>query len=189
MPGTGSREPREHPREGAREGDWQERAAAVVDASAPGVSLPTEIVGELFAHAVECYPEECCGLVLGSPPLGLGRVLRCTNVQDRQLRRGESTLDAKRAFWIDEYELLEASRAAETSGEEILIIYHSHVDAPAYFSQQDLRGALGPQGTPLWPHAAQLVIAVHEGVVSDAALFEWQPRAGRYRGRRLLERV
>lgn len=177
MPGAGSREP-----------DWQLRAAVVVDPSAAGASLPREIVGELFAHAVECYPEECCGLVLGTPPHRVERVVRCTNVQNRQLRRGESTLDATRAFWIDEFELLEASRDAEASSQEILIIYHSHVDTAAYFSQQDLQGALGPQGTPLWPQATQLVLSVNEGVVSDAALFEWQPGEGGYLGRRLSER-
>jgi proteasome lid subunit RPN8/RPN11 len=145
------------------------------------------VIGEVFAHAVECYPEECCGLALGPPGSAPERVVRCTNVQNRQLSRGESTLDASRAFWIDERELLDATRDAEAEGKTILLIYHSHVDSAAYFSQQDLRGALGLDGAPLWPDAAQLVVSVRDGVVREAALFEWGDEVRAYRGRRVEE--
>jgi proteasome lid subunit RPN8/RPN11 len=153
------------------------------DPDAPPAALPRAVIGEVFAHAVECYPEECCGLALGVSGSAPERVVRCTNVQNRQHSRGESTLDASRAFWIDERELLDATRAAESSGETILLIYHSHVGSAAYFSQQDLRGALSADGSPLWPGAAQLVVSVRDGVVREAALFNWDDEVGAYRGR------
>jgi proteasome lid subunit RPN8/RPN11 len=168
-------------------GDPASREAVRPDPDAPLATLPRAVIGEVFAHAVECYPEECCGLALGPSGSAPERVIRCTNVQDRQHSRGESTLDASRAFWIDERELLEATRVAESEGKTILMIYHSHVDTAAYLSQQDLRGALGLDGSPLWPDAAQLVVSVHDGVVREAALFEWDRQAGAYWGRRVEE--
>ena len=173
------------PTDAADAAEWSERAAAHADPDAPAVDLPRAVLGEVFAHAVECYPEECCGLVIGEPGASPERILRCTNVQNRQLAKGESTLDASRAFWIDERELLDATRAAEAEGKTIRVIYHSHVDTAAYFSHQDLRGALGIDGAPLWPEAAQLVVSVHDGVVREAAIFEWDAAAGAYRGRRV----
>src|SRR5262245_23926261 len=41
------------------------RAAAVLDPALPPVALPRGLVLEAFAHARECYPEECCGLLIG----------------------------------------------------------------------------------------------------------------------------
>jgi proteasome lid subunit RPN8/RPN11 len=156
-----------------------------VDPEHPAVVLPRAVVGEVFSHAVECYPEECCGLAIGSAG-GLPEVVvRCTNVQDRQRSRGVSSLDATRAFWIDERELYEAARSAEAEGRTIRLIYHSHVDTAAYFSHADLGGALGANGTPLWPDAAQLVVSIHDGVVGEAVFYEWDGEAGIYRGRRL----
>ncbi len=149
--------------------------------------LAREVALEVYAHARECYPEECCGILTG-PPGGIpARVVRCTNVQNQRLARGESPLDAGRAFWIDPNELLGVVRAAEGRGEEVRAIYHSHVDAEPYLSETDLRGALAPDGGPAWPGAAWLVVAVYEGVVRDAALYEWRSGAGTFEGRRVRE--
>lgn len=162
-------------------------AAAVPDPERPPARLPRDVVLEVFAHARECYPEECCGLLLGTTGRGPARVVRCTNVQNQRLARGESELDARRAFWIDPLELLHALQAAETRGESVQAIYHSHVDAEPYLSQTDLRGAIAADGEPLWPGAAQLVVSVYDGVVRDAAVYEWRTSARAFEGRRVRE--
>lgn len=164
-------------------GDWRERAAALSDPTAPPAELPRELLLEVFQHARECYPEECCGLLLGTDERGPLHVVRCTNVQSQRVARGESNLDASRAFWIDEQELLHALRAAESSGEKLLVIYHSHVDTAAYLSHTDVAGALDPAGEPLYPGSAQLVVAVHDSGVAEAALFEWDASEKVFRGR------
>jgi proteasome lid subunit RPN8/RPN11 len=163
--------------------DWRERAAAVSDAGAEPAPLPRALLLEVFQHARECYPEECCGLLSGTDRDGPLHVIRCANVQSQRVARGESNLDATRAFWIDEQELLNALRSAEASGEKLLIIYHSHVDTAAYLSHTDAAGALGPDGTPLYPDCAQLVVAVDESGPGDAALFVWDDAARAFRGR------
>jgi proteasome lid subunit RPN8/RPN11 len=164
-----------------------ERAAVVPDASLPPATLAGHLALEVFAHARECYPEECCGLLIGRPDGEPVRVVRCTNVQSLRRSSGESELDAAHGFWVHEGELLRALREAEAHGEEVLGIYHSHVDSGAYLSHADLRGALGSDGRPQWPRAAQLVVAVREGVVHEAALFEWSQARGCYEGRVLRE--
>jgi proteasome lid subunit RPN8/RPN11 len=158
------------------------RAAARFDPELPPVPLPSALVLEAFAHARECYPEECCGLLIG-PRGGLAaRIVRCANVQSQRRSRGETELDAREAFWMDEGDLYRAVRGAEARGEEIQVIYHSHVDAEAYLSQQDLAGALGPDGRPLWPRAAQLVLSVRDGATREAVCFVWSEISQAYRG-------
>ncbi|HTO53482.1 MAG TPA: M67 family metallopeptidase [Myxococcota bacterium] len=153
------------------------------DPDAEPAELPRELLLEVFQHARECYPEECCGLLIGTEVDGPLHVVRCANVQSQRVARGESNLAASRAFWIDEQELLHALRAAESVGERLLCIYHSHVDAAAYLSHTDVAGALGPDGEPLYPGAAQLVVSTGESGVDAAALFEWDPEARAFRGR------
>ncbi|HTO71661.1 MAG TPA: M67 family metallopeptidase [Myxococcota bacterium] len=163
--------------------DWRERAAAVADPGAEPAQLPRELLLEVFQHARECYPEECCGLLMGTEREGPLHVIRCANVQSQRVARGESNLDATRAFWIDEQELWNALRSAESAGEKLLVIYHSHVDTAAYLSHADAAGALGPDEKPLYPDAAQLVVAVADSGVGNAALFEWDAGARAFRGR------
>src|SRR3972149_3927201 len=104
---------------GARNGSesWWVCAAARIEPELAPVDLPRALVLEIFGHARECYPEECCGLVVGPPPAADWRAVRCFNVQSARMARGESELDAREAFWIDEGELLETLRAADLAGE------------------------------------------------------------------------
>lgn len=168
-----------------RSRDWRERAASLVDPSRSPALLHVELLNGIFAHARECYPDECCGILLG--PRGGKAVtqVRCTNVQDLRHSAGESELDAGHGFWIDERELLPALQQAQAKGHDLLIVYHSHVDTEAYFSREDLRGALGPDGTPLWPGVAQVVLSVQQGEIRSVGLFEWDAQTGGFLGRPL----
>ncbi len=173
----------------AGEQSWVERAAARVDEALGAVSLPREVMSELYGHARECYPEECCGLIAGPISGRAERVVRCTNVQSQRKSQGDSTLDATRAFWMDERELLDALRAMDMRGEALRMIYHSHVDTPAYLSNMDLRAALDESGRPTWPGVSQLVLSVREGAVAGAGVFDWDIEAQRFVGRKLQEDV
>ena len=169
------------------EAEWRERAAVVVDPALEPSLLSRALMLEVFQHARECYPEECCGLLIGPPAAAPSRFVRCTNVQSRRRAQGESELDARHAFWIDEGELLRALRSAEERGEELRVVYHSHVDTPAYLSHTDLQGALSPDGLPLWPGVAHLVVSVREDGVHEAALFDWAPEVQCFLGRGVEE--
>jgi proteasome lid subunit RPN8/RPN11 len=154
----------------------------VLDPALPPVSIPRALVLEAFAHARECYPEECCGLLVGPAGGAPLRIVRCANLQSLRRSRGETELGAREAFWMDERDLYRAVREAELRDEQIQVIYHSHVDAQAYLSQLDLAGALGPDGRPMWPGAAQLVLSVRDGATREAVCFVWSDAQGGYRG-------
>ena len=162
---------------------WRERAAAVPDGSLEPAELPRALLEDAGAHARECYPEECCGLVFGRPEGPPERLVRCTNVQSRRFSRGESELDARHAFWIDEQEQLEALQQADVSGQALLVVYHSHVDAPAYFSHTDVRSALDDQGAPLHPDVAWLVLSVESDGIHGSAIYDWDPATESFVGR------
>jgi proteasome lid subunit RPN8/RPN11 len=142
---------------------------------------------EVYEHARECYPEECCGILTGLPSGAPGRVVRCTNLQNRRHASGESALSARDAFWIDEMELMREIREAETNGQRMLAVYHSHTDTEAYLSQTDVQAALGPEGTPLWPGMGHLVVSVQAGTVRAAAYFEWDEETRGFVGRMARE--
>ncbi len=167
--------------------DWTTRAAARVDERRPEATLPRELMLEVYGHARECYPEECCGLIAGPSDGGAERVIRCRNVQSQRQSQGESELGARHAFWMDERELLDALRAIEANGHALKLIYHSHVDTAAYLSNTDVRAALDPEGEPLWPGVGQLVVSVRDGRVGEAGLFEWDPGEHGFVGRPLRE--
>jgi proteasome lid subunit RPN8/RPN11 len=167
--------------------DWWVRAASRVEADLPPVEFPRALILEIYAHARECYPEECCGLVVGRDHSTGWRAVRCSNVQNARKAQGESELAADEAFWIDEAELLSALRAAEAAGESMQAIYHSHADTAAYLSHIDVRNATGASGRPLWPGLGHVVVSVFEGGAREAGWFEWDAASGRFRGRRIQE--
>ncbi len=170
-----------------RDPAWSLRAVAQPESERSPAVFHRPLLAEVFAHARECYPEECCGLMLGPPGAEPRQVVRCTNVQNVRLAKGESKLAASQGFWIDEQELERALRAAEARGEELRVVYHSHVDTGAYLSHTDLEAALGPEGTPLWSGVGQLVVSVAESGVREAALFEWDEERQAYVGRLVRE--
>ena len=140
------------------------------------------LTGEEFqrirAQAEGEYPSECCGVVLtrdGSPSERL--LLPCRNVQNELHAKDPSRhpRDARTAYHMDPQNLLRIGRL-EGDGYRVRTIYHSHIDAGAYFSETDKKNAL-LQGEPLYPEAAYVVFSVVEGKVAATAAFAWNPDA------------
>jgi len=133
---------------------------------------PAEL--ETIQHqAVEEYPEESCGVILARG--AERRLLRCRNVQNelhaRDPERNPRT--ARTAYHIDPQDLLRIGRL-ESEGFGVAVIYHSHVDAGAYFSETDRRQALiGDE--PAYPGATYLVTAVITGRAEATTAFRWDP--------------
>ena len=128
---------------------------------------------EIRDHAVTDYPRESCGVILARP--GDRRLIRCRNVQDELHRRDPERYprDARTAYYIDPADLLRIGRL-EGEGFGVAVIYHSHVDAGAYFSETDRRQAL-VGGEPAYPDAIYIVASVLEGRADAVAAFRWQP--------------
>jgi proteasome lid subunit RPN8/RPN11 len=124
-------------------------------------------------QAVAEYPSESCGVILVRGPER--RVIACRNIQDQLHRRDPERhpRDARTAYYIDPTDLLKIGRL-EGEGFSVAVIYHSHVDAGAYFSETDRRQAL-VAGEPAYPEAAYVVTSVMGGRVDGIAAFRWDP--------------
>lgn len=129
-------------------------------------------------HAEADYPAECCGVLLVRPgPTEERRLLACRNIQDelhaREPERFPRT--ARTAYYIAHADLLEIGRR-EGDGFEVRVIYHSHVDAGAYFSETDRRNAM-VDGVPAYPQATYVVVAVAQGRAVDTRAHRFNAEA------------
>ena len=127
------------------------------------------------AQAVEEYPFESCGVILARGDER--RLLRCRNAQNELHARDplRHPRDARTAYYIDPKDLLRIGDH-EREGFAVAVIYHSHVDAGAYFSETDRRQAVvGDE--PAYPGAVYVVTSVVRGVVDAVAAFRWDPGA------------
>lgn len=125
----------------------------------------------IHAQAVEEYPFESCGVILARG--GERRLLRCRNAQNELHARDPVRYprDARTAYYIDPKDLLRIGDL-ERQGFAVAVIYHSHVDAGAYFSDTDRRQAV-MGGEPAYPDAVYVVTSVVGGAVDAAAAFRW----------------
>jgi proteasome lid subunit RPN8/RPN11 len=135
----------------------------------------------VHAHAEADYPAECCGVLLlraGPPPERL--LLPCRNVQDELHAKDpvRHPRDARTAYFIDPKDLLAIGRS-EGQGYGVAVIYHSHIDAGAYFSATDKQNAL-INGEPTYPEATYVVLSVVDRKVVDSAAFAWRPEQRDY---------
>jgi len=112
----------------------------------PSAGLPTAIGDELIDHARAEYPNEACGLILGSAPAADG------GVPLRFVPTRNSAASPYR-YEIDSADLLRLTLAADDADEEFWAIVHSHVRSPARPSPTDI-------GLALYPDALYLLVSL-----------------------------
>jgi adenylyltransferase/sulfurtransferase len=130
----------------------------------------------IVAQAEREYPNECCGVVLYKAAAREDRLfLAFRNIQDelhaREPERYSRTARTAYAIGVNDYMRLDG----EVEKGYRPVIYHSHIDAGAYFSETDKRIALQGGGEPLYPDAVYVVVSVVKGKVADAKAFAWDP--------------
>jgi adenylyltransferase/sulfurtransferase len=157
-----------------------------IDPQRTAVALSRAVVHEIRRHALEAFPEECCGFVFGTEEERFRRIYRCRNLMNRMHEEDPASFPRTNldAFYIDPGELLRARSDAAAAGEEVTAIYHSHVGARAYFSEMDLAFATRP-GFPL-DRADHLVVSILDGQVHELGLFR-PDGGGRLAGFRVEE--
>lgn len=154
-----------------------------LDPALTPVRMAGRVLNELFAHAREAFPEECCGLLAGPPADRHQLVYRCRNEMARQHRLDPETFprDAREGFYMNELDYQRASEDAGAWSGEITAVYHSHVGFGVYLSELDLEFA-GSELFP-FPRADQIVISVLDGRVDEVGLFERDAEGGFRAGR------
>ena len=138
--------------------------------------LEKEQLDEIHLHAVEEYPYECCGIVVGNPDDNQDNVVyRCENIQNKLHKKDPEnfTRDARTAYNISALELQKLLSEASSKGRVFKVLYHSHPEHDAYFSEEDTRMALFDGETPIYPGTQYLVVSVYSEKVRDQALFGW----------------
>lgn len=122
--------------------------------------LPRAALDAIRGHGERDYPNECCGLLLGSADGGAAR-----EVREAQPLRNANTASPRNRFDFDPAEHLAAQRAARERGLEVIGFYHSHPDHPARPSQFDLDHAA-------WPGYSYVIVSIRQGKAGEANSFE-----------------
>ncbi len=139
------------------------------------IPLSQDHLEEIRSHALDEYPEECCGIVIGFPESTKDDILfRCTNIQNKLHKLDPETYprDARTAYNMEPMEVVKIFSQAQSKGMVIKTFYHSHPEHDAYFSDEDKRMAL-LDGEPTYPEAEYLVVSVYSSKVKDEAWFAW----------------
>jgi proteasome lid subunit RPN8/RPN11 len=141
------------------------------------VEIPRELLLEAYAEARKSYPAECCGWLAGPRDRQAASRLRaCANAQGDE-HPTQPTRGAETAYVIAGADLLELSRDLD-GDEPPKVIYHSHYNGRAYFSETDHAVATSPWGDgPMYP-VQQLVVGLDADRVVEAALFAWSDEDG-----------
>ena len=100
------------------------------------------MLDEIIEHAREDAPNECCGLVGGTPD------------EAQSIHRAENAEASPFRYSIAPREQLELMNRIDADGQEVAGIYHSHTRTPAYPSQTDINLASG------WPEAVYFIVSL-----------------------------
>jgi proteasome lid subunit RPN8/RPN11 len=80
-------------------------------------------------------------------------------------------------FLIDPMKFQKAIEGGKKSGRPVRVLYHSHLDVGAYFSETDAAAATRGGDKPSYEELVYLVTSIRQGVVDDHKLFAWDAGA------------
>jgi proteasome lid subunit RPN8/RPN11 len=139
------------------------------------------------AEAVRRYPEEGCGFMAGpaNVPDLVDEARPEANEANRYHAIDPTTFPrtARTYFKINELRAARAFDQGAATGRPIKVIFHSHCDAGAYFSEEDA-ATFAHDGRLMWPCAC-LVVSVEGGRVADRRLWVHVEGAQEFREARL----
>jgi proteasome lid subunit RPN8/RPN11 len=147
-----------------------------------GLFLPKSLLEQVYAEARAAYArdEESCGLLVGpaEAPLVLDGIVPMRNRANALHALDPETYPrtGRMYFDIDPLAFDRAVRSHEKEGRPGKVLYHSHLDAGAYFSETDAAATTMGGNEPAYD-LAYLVTSVRAGKVAEHALFVWDPVA------------
>ena len=153
------------------------------------LKIPSALLSNCFARGVEGYPEEVCGVLAGpeSDPLALTAAHPVRNILNRLHAEDPQRYPrtAAHGYVLDPKEHMLLERKLSREGQAIRVIFHSHVDVGAYFSEEDQRRALW-EGEPLFPDVAYLICGIQQRQPDGAVLAWFDPATRAFTEARLL---
>ena len=143
------------------------------------LDISQSILKEIHDHAVREYPSECCGMILGPKESNAwSRFYPCQNMQDALHKNSPKQFPrtSRTAYIIGSKDHIAVDKILRATEGRIAVIYHSHIDKDAYFSEEDIKQALY-KGEPFYPDTTYLVLSVKkmddEIRVEDQKMFFW----------------
>ena len=100
------------------------------------IVLDNDVQKIIVQHAVDTYPDECCGFLYGSEDSNGRRIITLARAVTNA-KEG----DKRRRFEISPQDYIAAEKYAEEQQMELLGVYHSHPDHPAIPSEHDRAAA------------------------------------------------
>lgn len=129
------------------------------------LSITPEILEKCYQFGIEAYPEEACGMISGSKSdrIALDAIHPMKNMMNLYHEQDPERFPRtnKNAYMIDPLEQMKLERALKKQGQCIKVIYHSHPDVGAYFSDKDRADALW-EGEPRFPGVHFLVCGIKD---------------------------
>jgi proteasome lid subunit RPN8/RPN11 len=130
------------------------------------INLPPQIMKKMCFHAERLYPEECCGMLLGSHREGL------ITVHDAIEMASLEEVHRDQRYLLTPAQYSYAEKVANESHADLIGFYHSHPDRKAVPSLYDLENAL--------PWFVYLIVAVYHQH-SDERVTGWTLSENRQR--------
>jgi len=141
------------------------------------LEIAKAVMDEIEQHALECYPSESCGFVFGpaAEPSLLDALQREENEADKYHELDPVTFPrtSNTYFKINELRAARTFEQGQAEGRPVKVIYHSHCDAGAYFSDEDA-ATFANGGQLMWP-CAYIVVSIMKGKVAERRLWVHQP--------------
>ena len=143
-----------------------------------GLRVPADVVARVDEEARRGFAsdEESCGLLVGpaDDPMLCDAIVPMENRANKLHRLDPETYPrtGRMYFDIDPLKFERLVREGEASGRPVKVLYHSHIDVGAYFSETDAQAATMGGDAPTYD-LAYLVTSVRGGVVDDRKLFVW----------------
>ncbi len=137
------------------------------------IEVPRSSLETIYKHARELFPNECCGwLTGGKDSNSVDGVRPAINAYEPDTHPTAKNRTAQTAVVISDNDLLELNLTLDNDVRP-RIIYHSHPNGRAYFSETDRANASDPWGDgPAYP-VNQIVVGIDGDRVVEARQFEW----------------
>jgi proteasome lid subunit RPN8/RPN11 len=104
--------------------------------------IPRPLYDQLRAHGEQTYPNECCGIMLGTADESASGQSDVALTVAALIPAGNTRTDsAHNRYHIAPQELIAAQREGRKLGLDIVGFYHSHPDHPAQWSTTDFAEA------------------------------------------------
>jgi len=146
------------------------------------LDLPRSLLDAVAKEAREAYArdEEACGLLVGpaGDPARIDGIVPMENRANKlhALDPESFPRTGRMYFDIDPLKFEKRVASARAEGRPAKVLYHSHLDVGAYFSETDAQAATMGGVEPTYD-LAYLVTSVRGGEVDDHRLFVWDDAA------------